>query len=71
MGPSSRGRWGPAADEVGFVRLEAVERVFVLLGPYAHGLDAELVGGAKDADGDLGPVGDKKLSDRHLKEPRS
>ena len=53
----------PAADLVGFVRLEAVQRMFVLFGPDRDGLDAELVGGAEHADGDFGAVGDEDLGD--------
>ena len=53
----------PAPDLVAFVRLEAVQRIFVLLGPDRDGLEAELVGGAKDADGDFGAVGDEDLGD--------
>jgi len=52
------------ADLVGLVGLEAVQRQLVLLGEHRDGGDAELVGGAEDADGDLRPVGDKDLSDR-------
>ena len=52
-----------AADLVGLVGLEAVQRELVLLGPDRDRLDAELVGGAEHADGDLGAVGDEDLGD--------
>ena len=59
----------PAPDLVGLVGLEAVQRVFVLLGPDGDRLEPELVGGAEDADGDFGAVGDKDLGDRHEHAP--
>ena len=51
------------ADLVGLVRLEPVQGELVLLGEHRHGGDAELVGRAEDANGDLRPVGDKDLAD--------
>ena len=53
----------PLADQVGLVGLEAVQRQLVLLGIDRDGLQAELVGGAEDADGDFGAIGDEKLLD--------
>ena len=44
-----------------FVRLEAVQREFVLFGPDGDRFQTELVGGAKDADRDFRTVGDKDL----------
>src|SRR5690606_13240375 len=52
----------PATDLVAFVCLEAVQRVFVLLRPDRHGLDAKLGGSTKDTDRDLGTVRDKNLA---------
>ncbi len=52
------------ADAVGFVGLEAVQGEAVFVRIDGHGADAQLVGGAKDADGDLAAVGDQQLADR-------
>jgi hypothetical protein len=52
-----------AADLVGLVRLEAVQRKLVFFGEDPDRLQPKLVGGAEDADGDLGPVRDKDFSD--------
>ena len=60
----------PAPDLVGLVGLEAVQRELVLLGLDRDGLDAELVGGAEHADGDLGAVGDEDLGDGQGGAPR-
>ena len=57
------GEMRAAADLVALVRLEAVQRQLVLLRPDRHGFDAELVGGAKHADGNFGTVGDKDFRD--------
>ena len=46
----------PFADEVGFVRLEAVEGEAIFLGVDGDGADAEFIGRAKDTDGDLAAV---------------
>ena len=43
----------PLADQIGLVGLEAVQRQLVFLGKDRDGLEAELVGGAKDANGGL------------------
>ncbi len=49
------------ADEVGFIRLEAMDAEPVLLGVNGHGAQAQLVGGAHDADGDFAAVRDEQL----------
>ena len=59
----------PAPDLIALVGLEAVQRIFVLLGPDGDRLQAELVGGAEDADGDFGTVGDEDLGDGHEHAP--
>ena len=52
------------ADAVGLVGLEAVQGEAVLVGVDGDGADAQLVGRAKDADGDLAAVGDQQLANR-------
>jgi hypothetical protein len=52
-----------ATDLIGFVRLESVQRELVLLGIDRDGADAELGRRAKDADRDLGTVGDQQALD--------
>ena len=52
-----------AAERHGDVDRVDVERVGVGVGVDAHGLDAEPVGGAGDADGDLAAVGDEEATD--------
>ena len=59
-----------AADLVGLVGLEAVQRELVLLGEDADRLDAQLVRGAKNPDGDLRAVRDQNLSDFRQYGPR-
>ena len=54
-------------DPIGLVGLEAVQRQPILLGKDGNRLQAELIGGAENADGDFGSVGDKHLGDRHGK----
>jgi hypothetical protein len=49
------------ADEVGFIRLEAMDGEAILLGVNGDGTKAELGGGAKDANGDLAAVGDEQF----------
>jgi len=49
------------ADQVGFVGLESVQREAVLVGIDGHRADAHFGGGAHDADGDFGAVGDEDL----------
>ena len=56
-------RTGPRADQIGFIRLEAVQRETVFLGINRHGADAHFGGGTENADGDFGAVGDKKFTD--------
>ena len=51
------------ADLVGLVDLEAVQRQLVLFGEDGDGADGEFIGGAQDADGDFGAVGDEQLAD--------
>ena len=53
------------ADLVCLVGLEAMQGELVFLGEYRDRLHAEFVGRAKHANGDLGPVGDQNLVDRH------
>ena len=48
------------ADDIGFVGLEAVHRVAVLLRVDRDGSHAKLGGCAKDADGDFAAVGDEE-----------
>ena len=52
------------ADAVGLVGLEAVQGEAVLVGVDGDGADAQLVGRAEDADGDLAAVGDQELANR-------
>src|SRR5262249_3939750 len=58
-----------APDLVGFVCLEAVERILVFLGPDSDSFQSQLIGRSKDADGDFGPVGNENLGDRHKPHP--
>ena len=53
----------PRADQIGFVRLEAVQREAVLVGIDGHRADAHLGGRAHDADGDFAAVGDEEAAD--------
>src|SRR5690606_13365200 len=50
---------------IGLVGLEAVQRQLVFLGKDRDGLEAELVGGAKHANGDLAAIGDEDFLDGH------
>ncbi len=52
------------AHLVGFVGLEAVQGVAILVGVDGHGANAELMGRAEHADGDFATVGDQNLADR-------
>ena len=62
----------PLADPVGLVGLEAVQAELVLLGEDRDGRHAELVRGARDADGDLAAVGDENLAELgHVPSPRA
>ena len=49
------------ADAVGLVRLEAVQGEAVFVRVDGDGADAQLVGRAEDADGDLAAIGDQQL----------
>ena len=60
----------PAPNLIGFVRLEPVQRILVLLGPDGHRSDIEFIGCAKDADGDFGTVCDEDLLNLHWQELR-
>ena len=53
------GAFAPA-DEIGFIRLEAVQGEFVVLGVDGDGGNAQLRRRAEHADGDLGPVCDQQ-----------
>jgi hypothetical protein len=55
------GKMRAAADLIALVRLEAVQRQLVFLCPYRDRFYAQLVGCAKDANGNFGTVGDKDL----------
>ena len=57
-------RFAGRADAVGFVRLEAVQGEAILMGVDGDRADAELMGGAKDANGDLAAIGDQQLANR-------
>ena len=52
------------ADAVGLVGLEAVQGEAVFVRVDGDGADAQLVGGAEDADGDFAAIGDQQLADR-------
>ena len=52
------------ADEIGFIRLEAMDGEAVFLGVDGDGAQAEFRGGAKDADGDFAAVGDEQFFQR-------
>ena len=51
------------ADQVGFIGLEPVQRQFVFVGIDGNRADAQFVGRAHDADGDLAAVGDQQAFD--------
>ena len=50
------------ADQVGLVGLEAVQGVAVFVRVDGDRADAQLVGRAEDADGDLAAIGDEQLA---------
>ena len=56
-------RLAGVADLVGFVGLEAVQGEAVLVRVNRDGADAQLVGRAEDADGDLAAVGGHQFLD--------
>ena len=58
-----------APDLIALIRLEAVQRILVLLGPDGDRLQSQLIGGAEDADGNFGAVGDEDLGDGHKHAP--
>ena len=51
------------ADAIGFIGLEAVQGEAVFMRVDGDRADAEFVGGAEDANGDLAAVGDQQLLD--------
>src|SRR5262245_45873752 len=51
------------ADVVGLVGLEAVQCEAVLMGVDRDGADTQLVGGAENANGDFGTIGDEQLAE--------
>ena len=54
------------ADEIGLVRLEAVQGVAVLMGINGDSPNPQLMGAAKHTDGNLAAIGDEQLGDlRH------
>ncbi len=59
----------PAADLVALVRLEAVKRQLVFLRPDRHGLDAEFVCSAENADRDFRTVCDENFGNRQGSPP--
>ena len=50
------------ADAIRLIRLEAVQGEAVFMRVDGDGADAQLMGRAKDANGDLAAVGDEKLA---------
>jgi hypothetical protein len=63
--PHVAGEMRPPPDLVAFIRLEAMQGVFVLFGPDRDRCQPQFVRGAKDADGDLGSIGDEDLGYWH------
>ena len=55
-----------AANLVGLVRLEAVQREAVFVSVNGDSSNAEFVSGSKNPDGDFGPVGDEQFADVHV-----
>ena len=55
------------ADAISLVRLEAVQREAVLVRVDRHGAQAELMGRAEDANGDLAAVGGHQLANASLR----
>ena len=54
------------ADQVGFVRLEPVNREPVFLGVDGYGAQPEFRSGTKDANGDLTAIGDEEFPEGAL-----
>src|SRR5437899_525534 len=59
IGPDRLAR---AADQIGLVGLEAVQREAVLVAVDGHGADSQLVGAAEYADGNLAAVGHQQAA---------
>ena len=56
-------RFAGDADAIGLVGLEAVQGEAILVRVDGHGANAQFVGRAKDANGDLAAIGDEKFAD--------
>ena len=56
-------RFVRVADQIGFVRLEAVERVPVIMRVHRHRADTQFMARAEDTDRDLATIGDEELLD--------
>jgi hypothetical protein len=67
--PEIAGKMRSAADLIAFVRLEAVQREFVFLGPDGHRFYAKLIGRTEHADGDFGTVGNQDLGYGQVRSP--
>src|ERR1700733_13853192 len=52
------------ADQIGLIRFKAVQRQPVFLRIDCYGPQPELIGRAKNPDGNLAPIGRKQFSDR-------
>ena len=63
--PHVAGEMRPPPDLVAFVRLEAMQGIFVLFRPDRDRCQPQFVGGAKDTDGDLGSIGDEDFGYWH------
>ena len=61
------GAWTAAAERPRRIDVAAVEARRVVLGEDADRLDAEVGRRARDADGDLTPVGDQQTCEAHRK----
>ncbi len=57
-------RLADLANQIGFVRLEAMQRVAVFVGINGDRADAQLVRRTKNADGNFAAVGHQQLADR-------
>ena len=57
-------RFAGNADAIGLVRFEAMQGEAVFVGVDRDRADAELVGGAEHADGDLAPIRGHQLANR-------
>ena len=54
-----------AGERAGFIGLAGMKRAGVVFGKDRHGADAQLGGGARDADGYFASVGDQKTAEKH------